>query len=116
MLRWHRFSGFKASEKGFRTDALLLGLSTGLAGGRLSAVVQGSRSEFRGETEPGVRTSGWRLNPAAIWRRPLSHRTTLWTAASWTHGWGMYGQVRADPTRPDNPDCWTWGAGITHTF
>ena len=116
ILRRARFSGLLDSERGFDTDALMVGVATQLAGGRLSAVIQGSHSEYKGDAAPGAKTTGWRLNPAAIWRRPLSSRTTVWTAGSWSHGWGMYRQVANDASRPDNPNCWTWGAGLTHTF
>ena len=59
-------------------------------------------------------TSGWRINPAAIYRYPVSRRTTLWTALSWTHGYGMYRRVKDHPV--DNPNTTSWGAGVTHFF
>ena len=44
----------------------------------------------------------------------MSRRTTLWTALSWTHGYGMYRRVKDHPV--DNPNTTSWGAGVTHFF
>ncbi|WP_226960374.1 porin [Sutterella faecalis] len=114
MLRAGAF-GFGASEKGFDTDAFMAGFMKDIAGGTLSAVFQASRSEYKGDANDGnLSTSGWRINPAAIYRYPVSRRTTLWTALSWTHGYGMYRRVKDHPV--DNPNTTSWGAGVTHFF
>ena len=114
MLRARAF-GFGASEEGFDTDSFMAGVMKDLEGGTLSAVFQASRSEYKGDAKDGnLSTSGWRINPAAIYRYPISRRTTLWTALSWTHGYGMYRRVKDHPI--DNPNATTWGAGVTHFF
>lgn len=113
MLRWTDF-GFAADAKGFDTDSLMIGVMKELWGGRLSAVVQGAHSKFNGAVDAGRDDSGWRLNPAFIYRYPVSIRTTLWTSASWTHGWGMFKDVAEDAY--DDPNTTTWGCGLTHYF
>ena len=106
--------GFDSDTKGFKTDALMIGAAIPVWGGTLSTVVQGSHSKYDGQVKAGQVDSGWRINPGAIYRYPLSKRTTLWASASWSHGWQMYKQVKGGMYA--EPNTTTWGAGITYTF
>lgn len=105
---------FLDTKKGFDTDAVMLGVGMPMLGGSLSAVLQGNRSKYNGDAAEGQRTVGYRVSPAAIYRYPFSKRTTLWSAVSWSHGWGMYKDVKS--TALDQPTATTWGLGLTHTF
>lgn len=113
MLRYQHF-GFTDSKKGFDTDSFMMGVRVPVAGGNLSTAFHVARSEFKGDNPQNLSTTGWRINPAMIYRYPLSKHTRLWTALTWSHGYGMYRNVKNAPA--DSPNATTWGAGLLHTF
>ncbi len=113
MLRYQHF-GFADGKKGFDTDSFMIGARIPVAGGKLSAAMHAARSEFKGDNPEGLSTTGWRINPAVIYRYPLSKHTRLWTSVTWTHGYGMYRRVKQTPA--DAPNATTFGAGLLHSF
>lgn len=113
MLRYQHF-GFADGKKGFDTDSFMIGARIPVAGGKLSAAMHAARSEFKGDNPKNLSTTGWRINPAVIYRYPLSKHTRLWTSVTWSHGYGMYRRVKDAPA--DTPNATTFGAGLLHSF
>lgn len=78
-------------------------------------------ASYKGEGSDtvGGNLGGWRINPAFIWRHKLSKRLTLYGAASYSKGFGVYDRIdnrRANSTKFDRVNVTTWGGGLTYFF
>ncbi len=122
-LNWSHFGLKPTNGRGFDTTALMLGVELYPTGvDTVGLVVQGNHTEYKGnspEAENGD-TKGWRINPALIWRHKLSKRFTIYTAASWSHGTGVYDRIdntsATRSTKLDRVNVTTYGVGFNYFF
>lgn len=121
-LNWSHFGFRPTNGRGFDTLALMFGPEIYVTGNdTVGLVIQGNRTEYKGDgPNRNGDLSGYRINPAFIWRHKLSKRMTLWTAASWSHGWGVYDRIdNSDAqrsTKLDRVNVTTYGVGATYFF
>lgn len=122
-LNWSHFGLKPTNGRGFDTQALMLGIEFFPTGAdSIGFALQGNRTEYKGNSPAADDgdTTGWRINPALIWRHKLSKHLAVYSAVTWSHGTGVYDRIdNSNPnrsTRFDRVNVTTYGAGMTYFF
>lgn len=121
-LNWSHFGLKPENGRGFDVHSFMVGVElypTGID--TIGIALNNNYTSYKGEGSDAVggNLGGWRINPAFIWRHKLSKRLTLYGAASYSKGFGVYDRIdnrRANSTKLDRVNVTTWGGGLTYFF